>query len=57
MAEVLSNALDLTGRNENHVTTISVAACRTLDLGWDENSRALFGRSEARSRHANTFFA
>jgi HD-like signal output (HDOD) protein len=57
IAEVLSNALDLTGRNENRVTTISAAACRTLDLRWDENSRALFGRIEARSRHANAFFA
>lgn len=56
IAEVLSNALDLTGRKENRVTNISTAACRTLDLRWDENSRALFGRIEARSRHANAFF-
>jgi HD-like signal output (HDOD) protein len=57
IAEVLSNALDLTGRTENRVTHISAAACTALQLRWDENSRALFGRIEARSRHANAFFA
>jgi putative nucleotidyltransferase with HDIG domain len=57
IAEVLSNALDLTGRSENRVTHLSSAACRSLELRWDEHSRPLFGRIEARSRHANAFFA
>lgn len=56
VAEVLSNALDLAGRTENRVTAISGAACRTLGLTWDEGTRALFGRIEARSRHANAVF-
>lgn len=56
IAEVLANALDLTLRDENRVTSVSSAACQALDLHWDENVRPLFGRMEARSRHANTFF-
>jgi putative nucleotidyltransferase with HDIG domain len=56
IAEVLSNALDITGRAENRVTSISGAACRRLGLLWDEDSHALFGRMEARSRHANSLF-
>ena len=56
VAEVLSNALDLTDRPENRVTFISGAACQQLGLVWDEDIRSLFGRMEARSRHANTFF-
>jgi len=55
VAEVLSNALDLTGRKENRVTHLSAAACRKLGLTWQEDARNLFGRIEARSRHANTF--
>jgi putative nucleotidyltransferase with HDIG domain len=57
VAEVLSNALDLTGRKENRVTQLSATACNQLGLAWDEHSRQLFGRIDARSRHANTFFA
>lgn len=57
LAEVLANALDLAGREENRVTRISAAACHRLGLAWDESTRDLFGRIDARSRHANTFFA
>ena len=57
VAEVLSNALDLTGRKENRVTRMSAEACRSLGLIWDESARTLFGRIDARSRHANAFFA
>jgi HD-like signal output (HDOD) protein len=57
VSEVLSNALDLTGRNENRVNHLSAAACRRLGIKWDDNSHALFGRIEARSRHANGFFS
>ena len=56
VAEVLSNALDLTDREENRVTSVSTAACKALALTWDESARALFGRMEARSRHANALF-
>jgi len=56
VAEVLSNALDLTGRDENRVTTISATACQKLGLVWDASARPLFGRMEARSRHAGAFF-
>jgi hypothetical protein len=56
VAEVLANALDLTGREENRVTSLSSAACNALGLTWDESTRALFGRMEARSRHANALF-
>ena len=56
VAEVLANALALTGREENRVIDISKAACRALDLNWSEAVRPLFGRMEARSRHVNAFF-
>jgi len=54
---VLSNALDLGGRDENRVTPLSSAACQQLGLVWDAEIHPLLGRIEARSRHANTFFA
>ena len=57
VAEVLSNALDLAGRNENRVTAISGAACQTLGIEWNDSIQPLFGRMEARSSHANAFFA
>lgn len=56
VAEVLANALDLGGRDENRVTAISQAACERLEMVWDERIRPLFGRIEGRSRHANAFF-
>ncbi len=56
IAEVLSNALDLTGRDENRVTTLSAPACKALGLVWNAELRPLFGRMEARSRHANAMF-
>ena len=56
VAEVLSNALDLTERDENRVTSLSPAACRRLGLAIDTDIQSLFGRMEARSRHANALF-
>ena len=57
VAEVLSNALDLTGRAENRVSSISTPAFKKLGLIWGDESRPefgpLFGRMEARSRHVN----
>lgn len=56
VAEVLSNALDLGGRPENRVTSISSTACARLGLIWNEDVRSMFGRIEARSAHANQIF-
>ena len=57
VAEVVSNALNLSIGDENRVSFISNAACEQLGLVWDERAQALFGRIEARSRHANRFFS
>ena len=57
LAEVLSNALDLSGRDENRVTSLSSAACDQLGLVWDESCHALFGRIDARTQHASRFFS
>lgn len=56
VAEVLSNALDLTQSPDSHVTRISAAACKRLGIEWDRSMRPVFGRIEARSKHANAFF-
>lgn len=56
VAEVVSDALDLAGSHESRVTHVSATACRALGLVWDGHVHALFGRIEARSRHANAFF-
>ena len=56
MAEVLANALDLSQGKDNHVGSYSVAACDVLGLKWDADVQALFGRMEARSRHAGQCF-
>lgn len=57
IAEVLSNALDLTERAENQVTHVSSDACAKLGLVFDNSIQPLFGRIEARSRHANSMFS
>ena len=57
VAEVLSNALDLAGRQENRVTYLSAMACKNLGLVWADDIKPLFGRIEARSRHMNAFFS
>jgi putative nucleotidyltransferase with HDIG domain len=56
VAEVLSNALDLTVRAENRVISMSQPACEQLALVWDASTHPLFGRIESRARHANTIF-
>jgi putative nucleotidyltransferase with HDIG domain len=55
IAEVLSHALDVTANKDNHVTFLSTPACQTLGLEWDDSAQTLFGRIEARSRHAISF--
>jgi len=52
VAEVLGNALDLCADGSSHVDWISEACCKRLGMGWDASSQSLFGRIEARSRHA-----
>jgi len=55
VAEVLSNALDITGNAESRVTSVSAPCCAMLGLTWDDSAQQLFGRIEARSRHAMGF--
>lgn len=57
VAEVLSNALELSVGTFNRVSYISNAACKRIGLKWDDSSQSLFGRIEARAQHANSFFA
>jgi putative nucleotidyltransferase with HDIG domain len=57
IGEVLANALDLAGRSHNRVHNLSGPACERLGLAWHDGSHLLFGRVEARSRHANSVFA
>lgn len=52
VAEVLSNALDLAGLAKSRVNWISANCCAKLGLTWGPDSQSLFGRIEARSRHA-----
>jgi putative nucleotidyltransferase with HDIG domain len=61
VGEVMTNALDLDGGQENRVTFISAAACEKLGLIWGCAARpdfiSLFGRITARARHASTLFS
>ena len=52
VSEVLANALDLTGGTQGRVTWLSAPCCRLLGLDWGPSAQSLFGRIEARSRHA-----
>lgn len=52
VAEVLSNALDLTRREGNLVNYLSEAACAKLGLDWNQDLNYLFGKIEARSEFA-----
>jgi len=57
LAEVLSNALNLVPGGHSRVISISAACCALLGLTWGDESQALFGHLEARSRYAGHFFA
>jgi len=61
VGEVMTNALDLGGGQENRVTFISAAACEKLGLIWGCAARpdfiSLFGRITARARHASALFS
>jgi len=52
VSDVLSNALDLTHSPDSKVLWLSHASCATLGLTWGPESQQLFGKIEARSRHA-----
>jgi putative nucleotidyltransferase with HDIG domain len=60
IAEVLANALDLNLSKCNHVTSVSARALNTLGMSWGAKNRPdyapLFGRIDARSRHAKALF-
>ena len=56
VAEVLSNALDVSGGEATRVTYLSAKACEQLGLTWDESADALFGRIDAVSRFVATYF-
>lgn len=56
LAEVLAQALRIGGVASERIANLSTAACERLGLEWNEESRSLFGRMEARTRHATFFF-
>lgn len=58
VAEVISNALDLTEREGNQVSTLSELACEELGIDWEkeEDVSRLFGEIEARTEYACTSF-
>jgi putative nucleotidyltransferase with HDIG domain len=52
VAEVLSSALALTGLQPRRIAHVSAGACSKLGLDWGSDTHRLFGRIEARNRHA-----
>ena len=56
VAEVFSNALDLTGREDNQVDMLSAAACTAIGFDWAQDVNVLFGKIEARTEHACRVF-
>lgn len=56
VAEVLSNALDISGGASARVTYLSAEACELIGLNWDESVYPLFGRIEAVSQFVTTYF-
>jgi putative nucleotidyltransferase with HDIG domain len=52
VSEVLNHALNLSHARSSRVRTISEDCCALLGMDWGNDSHSLFGRIEARSRHA-----
>lgn len=52
VGEILSNALDLAQSPHSAVTWLSQECCDVLGLEWGDQAHGLFGRIEARARHA-----
>lgn len=57
VAEVLSNALDLSPQGSSRVSYLSAQSCEKLGLKWDDSMHALFGRIEAVSQFATRYFS
>lgn len=56
VSEVLSQALELSDASHGRVTWISSHSCKLLGVDWGADTHSLFGRIEARSRHATALF-
>lgn len=56
VAEVISNALNIVDQCNNQVSYLSEQACQKLGLVWNVAAQQLFGRIDARCRHANELF-
>jgi putative nucleotidyltransferase with HDIG domain len=56
VAEVLSNALDVSRGDSARVTYLSAKSCAALKLDWDESAAALFGRIDAVSHFVANYF-
>ncbi len=52
IGEVLNRALNLSHAEGKHMRWISESCCELLGMDWGHDSQSLFGRIEARSRHA-----
>jgi HD-like signal output (HDOD) protein len=52
VSEVLNHALHLAPGPRKRVRWISRECCSLLEMDWGDDSQSLFGRIEARSRHA-----
>ncbi|MFA6121656.1 MAG: HDOD domain-containing protein [Sideroxydans sp.] len=55
IAEVLSDALELSQYSENRVIKLSAHACSHLNIKWNAESREMFGKIEARSKYLSGF--
>jgi putative nucleotidyltransferase with HDIG domain len=56
VAEVVCNALDLTGSEGNQVAGLSEAACLAIGFDWAQDMNSLFGKIEARTAHTCEVF-
>ena len=56
VAEVLSNALDLSGNDTARVAYLSPKSCQRLGLRWDAHADSLFGRIDSIGRFVAAYF-
>lgn len=56
VAEVVANALDLARSECSRVTDLSATACARIGIAWDAKVQPMFGRIDARTRHAFSQF-
>lgn len=57
VAEVLVTALELSAHDVPRIEALSEDACELVGLDWSEDLSSLFGRIEARARHATAIFS